>query len=146
MNQDLSFPSKIIIKTIHEMMHSLDGGRNWSLTPCVNIGFLSEGILRKQKEQKCFFFIHVSLFFVINSSIHRTLLLRKKNSSEFAYSPWCSLPWWQVSCCITIELHLICRILEIWFRHKCVWFWWFCWGKWESDQLLFSTNQVFFTN
>lgn len=63
---------------------TIDGGRNWSLTPCVNIGFLSEGI-----------------------------------------SPWCSLPWWQVSCCITIELHLICRILEIWFRHKCVWFWWF---------------------
>ena len=78
MNQDPSFPSKIIIKTIHEMTHSLDGGRNWSLTPCVNIGFLSEGILCKQKEQKCFFFIHVSLFFVINSSIHRTLLLRKK--------------------------------------------------------------------
>ena len=60
MNQD---PSKIIIKTIHEMTHSLDGGRNGSLTPCVNIRFLSEGILRKQKEQKWFFFHSFKLFF-----------------------------------------------------------------------------------
>ena len=143
MNQDTSFPSKIIIKTIHEMTHSLDGGRNWSLTPCVNIRFLSEGILCKQKEQKCFFLVCFLLWIQVFIGHY---YWGKKNSSEFAYSPWCSLPWWQVSCCITIELHLICRILEIWFRHKCVWFWWFCWGKWESDQLLFSTNQVFFTN
>lgn len=50
--------------------------------------------------------------------------------------PWARLPWWQISCCITIEPHLISRVFKIWLRHECIRFRWFVWS--EGRRLSFS--------